>query len=89
MMIRISHRDFAALAAAALLEQPTFAQTNAGPIITRAIPSTGERVAAVGLGTARVFDSDDERSRRAAAKVVRTLIAIPSRCGSSIISRRC
>jgi aryl-alcohol dehydrogenase-like predicted oxidoreductase len=51
-----------------------FAQTRAAPLITRAIPSTGERVPAVGLGTARVFDSDDAPTRRTAAEVVRTLV---------------
>jgi hypothetical protein len=47
-MIRISRRDFAVLGVAAVLERSALAQTDAGPIITGAIPSTGERVAAVG-----------------------------------------
>jgi len=74
MMIRISRRDLAALAAAAFLEQSAVAQTRGEPILARAIPSTGERVAAVGLGTARVFDNDDERIRRDAAEIVRVLV---------------
>jgi hypothetical protein len=49
-MIRISRRDFAVLGVAAMLERSALAQTDAGPIITRAIPSTGERVAAVWRG---------------------------------------
>ncbi len=73
-MPRITRRNFAALATAALLTRPAVAQTTAGPLITRAIPSTGERLPAVGLGTAEVFDSSDERTQRAAAQVVRTLV---------------
>jgi aryl-alcohol dehydrogenase-like predicted oxidoreductase len=73
-MTRMTRRDFSALTAAALLARPALAQTDEGPLITRAIPSTGERVPAVGLGTASVFDSDDERTRKAAAQVVRTLV---------------
>jgi aryl-alcohol dehydrogenase-like predicted oxidoreductase len=41
------------------------------PLSIRAIPRTGERVPAVGLGTAYGFDRDDEQTRRAAALVVR------------------
>ena len=74
-MTRITRRDFAALAAAALLARPALAQTNEASLITRAVPSTGERLPAVGLGTAaRVFVSDDEPTRRAAAQVVQTLV---------------
>jgi aryl-alcohol dehydrogenase-like predicted oxidoreductase len=73
-MTRMTRRDFSALTAAALLARPAFAQTDERPPITRAIPSTGERVPAVGLGTASVFDSDNERTRKAAAQVVRTLV---------------
>ena len=73
-MTRMTRRDFSALTAAALIARPAFAQTNEAQPITRAIPSSGERVPAVGLGTASVFNSDDERTRHAAAQVVRTLI---------------
>jgi aryl-alcohol dehydrogenase-like predicted oxidoreductase len=73
-MTRMTRRDFSALTAAALLARPAFAQSDKAQPITRAIPSSGERVPAVGLGTASVFNSDDERTRRAAAQVVRTLI---------------
>jgi len=72
-MTRITRRDFVGLAAAALLARRAFAQSNAAPI-TRAIPRTGERVPLVGLGTASVFDSDDEATRAAATQVVRTLV---------------
>jgi aryl-alcohol dehydrogenase-like predicted oxidoreductase len=70
----MTRRDFSALTAAALLARPAFPQANEVQPITRAIPSTGERVPAVGLGTASVFDNDDERTRHAAAQVVRTLV---------------
>ena len=73
-MIRMTRRDFNILAAATLLARPAFAQTNQASIITRAIPGTGERVPAVGLGTASVFNRDDERTQSAAMKVVRTLV---------------
>jgi aryl-alcohol dehydrogenase-like predicted oxidoreductase len=73
-MNRITRRDFTTLAAAAFLVRPAFSQTNEAPPITRAIPSTGERLPTVGLGTASVFDSDDESTRRAAAEVIRVLV---------------
>jgi aryl-alcohol dehydrogenase-like predicted oxidoreductase len=73
-MTRMTRREFTTLAAATLLAPSVFAQnTGAGPI-TRAIPSTGERIPVVGLGTASVFDRDDEATRRAAAEVVRALV---------------
>ena len=74
-MTRISRRDFAALAATALVVPSAFAQTPEGALITRAIPSTGERLPAVGLGTAvSAFMRDDEATRHAAGDVVRTLV---------------
>ena len=78
-MNRITRRDFTALAAAAFLVRPAFSQTNEAPPITRAIPSTGERLPTVGLGTASVFDSDDESTRRAAAEVIRVLVGAGGR----------
>ncbi len=73
-MTRITRREFTTLAAATLLGRRAFAQTGAQPLLTRAIPGSGERLPAVGLGTARVFDSDDEQTRHVAAQVLRTLI---------------
>jgi aryl-alcohol dehydrogenase-like predicted oxidoreductase len=73
-MIRVTRRDFAALAGVALLAPKALAQNDAAPLVARAIPSSGERLPAVGLGTARVFDSDDEPTRQSAAQVVRTLV---------------
>ena len=72
--MRLTRRQFAIIpAAAATLTRAAFAQQSA-PAITRAIPKTGERLPAVGLGTAEVFDSDDAATRKKAAAVVRALI---------------
>ena len=47
---------------------PSFAaaQGAAGSVITKRIPRTGERVPAVGLGTAGVFNVGGDRAKRAA-----------------------
>ena len=71
MPIRITRRDFAALAGGFLVSPKAIAQT---PLITRAIPSSDERIPAVGLGTAYVFDQDDETTRSKANAVVKALI---------------
>ncbi|WHZ11867.1 MAG: hypothetical protein OJF60_002306 [Burkholderiaceae bacterium] len=68
-----NRRAFATCAAATLVT-PAFAQRSAEPIVTRAIPSSGERLPSVGLGTARVFDSDDAATLRAATEVLRALV---------------
>ena len=44
-------------------------------LITRAIPSSGERLPAVGLGTAEVFESNDAATREKAAAVLDALSA--------------
>src|SRR5258707_13226134 len=62
------------LAHVALITRTALAQTNEALFISRAIPRTGERIPAVGLGTAYGFDRDDEQTRRAATLVVRTLV---------------
>ena len=67
----ITRRELAALAAAAMTV-PAHAQT--AEIITRAIPRTGDRIPAVGLGTAAVFDRVKEQTRTAASAVLRVLI---------------
>ena len=72
-MIRITRRDLPALAGLALLARKASAQSGAAPLISRAIPGSGERLPVVGLGTARIFDSDDERSRHAASQVIGAL----------------
>ncbi len=74
-MSAITRRRFAALASTALLAPRALSQVPvAAPLVTRPIPTSGERLPAVGLGTAAVFSSDDEATRRAAADVVRTLV---------------
>ena len=70
----ISRRNLIRLPLAALALPPVFAQpANEAAILTRAIPSSGERLPAVGLGTASVFDRDDADTRRRAADVVQAL----------------
>src|SRR5262249_59420679 len=71
-MTHTSRRELAMLATAALIARTALAQTNEVPSIIRAIPRTGERIPAVGLGTAYGFDRDDEQTRRAATLVVPT-----------------
>lgn len=77
MRTRLSRRELAllpaALTASALM--PAAVAQNSKPLITRAIPKSGERLPAVGLGTAAVFDSDDAATRQKAAAVVQTLVA--------------
>jgi aryl-alcohol dehydrogenase-like predicted oxidoreductase len=74
MPTRMTRRNFAALLGAALVSPTAIAQTGA-PLITRTIPNSGERIPAVGLGTAYVFDTADEATRRKAAAVVQALVA--------------
>ena len=73
MNVGVTRREFAALAGAAMLSLPAAAQT--GELITRAIPGSGEPLPAVGLGTAYVFDRDDESTGQKAAAVVQALVA--------------
>jgi aryl-alcohol dehydrogenase-like predicted oxidoreductase len=72
----LTRREFAARVAAlgALWALPRLACAQGA--ITRAIPSTGERVPAVGLGTARVFNTGyDPQGSAVLAQVVRNLVA--------------
>ena len=73
MNITMTRREFAALAGAVVLSSPASAQT--GELIARAIPGSGERLPPVGLGTAYVFDRNDETTRGKAAAVVQALVA--------------
>jgi len=73
MPIRITRRDLAGLAGGFLVSPKAIAQTHT-PLIIRAIPSSDERIPAVGLGTAYVFDQDDETTRSKADAVVQALI---------------
>jgi aryl-alcohol dehydrogenase-like predicted oxidoreductase len=78
-MTNMTRRQFATLAgsatlaASAALAPPAFAQTSA--LLARPIPGSGERLPAVGLGTAQVFDTNDEATRQKAAAVLRALVA--------------
>lgn len=74
-MARITRREFTALAAGTLIAGRAAAQGADAPLITRAIPRTGERIPAVGLGTAAVFNYNDAGARDAATEVIRTLVA--------------
>ena len=73
MNVGVTRREFAALAGTAMLSPTAAAQT--GELITRAIPGSGEPLPAVGLGTAYVFDRDDESTGQKAAAVVQALVA--------------
>ena len=78
-MARLTRRQFTNVPAAALatgaasLTVPVFAQP-ASSLLTRSIPSTGEPLPAVGLGTAEVFDVADTATLQKAGAVVRALI---------------
>ncbi len=72
--MQMTRRDFAVMAGAAAMTGPAFAQTGA-PLLTRAIPSSGEKLPAVGLGTAQVFNTADDATKQKAAAVVQALIA--------------
>ncbi len=76
MTIRMTRRELALAAGAAgsaMLVWPTLAQSPA--LLTRAIPSSGEKLPAVGLGTAQVFNTNDDAIRQKAAAVLQALIA--------------
>jgi aryl-alcohol dehydrogenase-like predicted oxidoreductase len=65
----------AGLAAGALLPGLSLAQTGR-PLLSRKIPKSGELLPVIGLGTAIIFDIDDDVAKRAErAKVIRALLA--------------
>jgi aryl-alcohol dehydrogenase-like predicted oxidoreductase len=72
--MQMTRRDFAAMACAVAMTRHAFAQTGA-QLVTRAVPSSGELLPAVGLGTAQVFDTADDATRQKAAAVVQALVA--------------
>ncbi len=79
-MTRLTRRDFTALAAglgaASLLPTLASAQGSAPAVIAKTIPSSGERLPAVGLGTSGVFDVGSDAAKRAVlAEVVHNLVA--------------
>ena len=73
MSTALTRREFVALAGAGLLVRPALAQSDS--VVMRAIPSSGELVPAVGLGTARIFGNANETTRNKAAAVVQALVA--------------
>lgn len=73
MASQITRRDFAALAGGLLLSTSAAAQTET-PLLTRPIPGSGEQIPAVGLGTAYVFDRNDEATRSKADAVIQALV---------------
>jgi aryl-alcohol dehydrogenase-like predicted oxidoreductase len=77
MTTSITRRGFAALAGGALLSaRAVAAQTEAPPVplLTRAIPSSGERLPAVGFGTASVYNENSETTRGKAEAVIQALL---------------
>ena len=72
-MIHMTRRHFAALVGGTLAFPKAIAQTDL-PLLTRVIPSSNERIPAVGLGTAYVFDHDEETTRSKADAVVQALL---------------
>lgn len=79
-MTRITRRDFTALAGAALVAPHAVSRAIAQPaeaVLTRSIG--GEAVPAVGLGTALIFNTNDEATRGKAAAVVQALLAADGR----------
>jgi aryl-alcohol dehydrogenase-like predicted oxidoreductase len=73
MTIRLTRREFAIAGSAAMLAIPAAAQI-AAPLM-RPIPRSGELLPAVGVGTAYVFDSNDNATRQKASAVLQALIA--------------
>jgi aryl-alcohol dehydrogenase-like predicted oxidoreductase len=73
MTIRLTRREFALAGSAAMLAVPAAAQ-NTAPLM-RPIPRSGELLPAVGLGTAYVFDNNDNTTRQKASAVLQALIA--------------
>ncbi len=72
MNTALTRREFAGLVGASIVAPPVLAQADS--LLTRAIPSSGELVPAVGLGTASIFDTGNDATRAKAAAVIRALI---------------
>lgn len=72
MTIRLTRREFTVAAAAAALAPRTVLAQTAG-LIARAIPSSGESLPPVGLGTAQIFNTNDDATRQKAAAVLQAL----------------
>ena len=79
-MEAMTRREFlargAGLGLASLLPSLASAQDGRGPLVFKRIPGTSERLPAVGLGTAAVFDVGSDPVKRAAlAQVVHNLVS--------------
>lgn len=74
MTLGITRREFTVGAATMLASASAAAQGGGSPLL-RAIPHSKEKLAAVGLGTASVFDTNDDTTRHKAADVVQALLA--------------
>jgi aryl-alcohol dehydrogenase-like predicted oxidoreductase len=77
MTTRFTRRQTLALAAgaAAATALPCPTGADAAPLMTRPIPSTGERLPVVGIGTAIVFDIEGEKEKLAErTQVIRALV---------------
>ena len=74
--LQFKRRDWLKLSLASALagfNSLTFAQSN--PVLTRAIPRTGEKLPVIGIGTAIVFDIGNDAEQRAdRTKVIHTLL---------------
>ncbi|HEX6114114.1 MAG TPA: aldo/keto reductase [Geminicoccaceae bacterium] len=69
----VSRRAVLGMLGAAAVLPPRLAGAAAGPALTRAIPSTGEQLPVIGMGTWITFNvGDDEALRAERAEVVRT-----------------
>ena len=75
MTSHMTRRAFGATAGTLLLSTKLVAQTEKTetPLLSRPIPGNGERIPAVGLGTAYVFDVNNEVTRRNADAVIKAL----------------
>jgi aryl-alcohol dehydrogenase-like predicted oxidoreductase len=73
MAMQMTRRDFAAFAGGFLVSTRAVAQTET-PLLTPAIPGSGEQIPAVGLGTAYVFDANNDATRSKAGAVVQALV---------------
>lgn len=75
MGLKITRRQFlyylAALGAGSVIDTSLFA-AKPGSLITRAIPSTGEVLPAIGMGSWLTFAVDDERARQQRLEVLRS-----------------
>src|SRR5271169_1984790 len=77
MLLRwpMTRRDTLLLGLAGAVIAPSAAAAQANALLTRPIPRSGERLPAVGLGTAVNFDSGEDAAQRAAlAGVLRALV---------------